>query len=545
MKKYLALILALMLLLTACAPAGQAQDEHPQTTAAGSQEPESAGNSGEPTKLKICVMKHPADRIDDFNKKPMIKEAIEKLNLEIEWDVISADGNGPEQVATRLAGDLPDIFLGVLQPNQILDNAELFVPLEDKLEKSAPHVYKLYTEEIQDWERFLTFPDGHIYGLMTKSVDPGRGLIQGTMWINKTWLDNLGLEVPTNLEELEKVLVAFRDEDANGNGDPNDEIPLNWCQAFFNAKYTELANSFGLPLGSVNNTKTDTAYFDIVDGKVVPVLNSDRFREFVEYFHRLTAEGLANPEGTTQKTDQYFSQLSSNISGCFYEWSNVQHISDTAVSGQYTCVGPLAAPGCTYRRFATPIGAERGFVITQNCENVDAALAFWDYLSKDVATARSTRHGPEGLMWVDVDGEQHPRDCTKEEAIEYGLEELADLAGTPAFQASVGMINTAPVTVKTPANYIGDTDTRQNAVDLYKNALVEQTIPNIVVPKDLKEEFAFATDGLQDYINGFVCNSIINGVTDESWEDFQKGLSSHGYEFYIEYYQRVVGGNFE
>ena len=35
------------------------------------------------------------------------------------------------------------------------------------------------------------------------------------------WLDNLGLEVPTTYQEFEDVLTAFKEQDANGNGDPN------------------------------------------------------------------------------------------------------------------------------------------------------------------------------------------------------------------------------------------------------------------------------------------------------------------------------------
>ena len=41
-------------------------------------------------------------------------------------------------------------------------------------------------------------------------------------WINQTWLDNLGLEMPTTPEELYTVLKAFKEQDANGNGDPGD-----------------------------------------------------------------------------------------------------------------------------------------------------------------------------------------------------------------------------------------------------------------------------------------------------------------------------------
>ena len=45
-------------------------------------------------------------------------------------------------------------------------------------------------------------------------------------FLNKQWLENLKLEMPTTLDELTDVLRAFRDQDANGNGDPSDEIPL-------------------------------------------------------------------------------------------------------------------------------------------------------------------------------------------------------------------------------------------------------------------------------------------------------------------------------
>ena len=47
------------------------------------------------------------------------------------------------------------------------------------------------------------------------------------MWINKAWLDRVGMEVPQTTEEFKEVLRAFKEQDANGNGDPNDEIPLS------------------------------------------------------------------------------------------------------------------------------------------------------------------------------------------------------------------------------------------------------------------------------------------------------------------------------
>ncbi len=47
-------------------------------------------------------------------------------------------------------------------------------------------------------------------------------------WIYQPWLDKLGLKIPTTTDELEQVLLAFKDKDPNGNGKA-DEIP--WSAA--------------------------------------------------------------------------------------------------------------------------------------------------------------------------------------------------------------------------------------------------------------------------------------------------------------------------
>lgn len=49
-----------------------------------------------------------------------------------------------------------------------------------------------------------------------------------TIYINEGWLENLGLDRPKTLDDLYDVLKAFKEQDANGNGDPNDESPLGF-----------------------------------------------------------------------------------------------------------------------------------------------------------------------------------------------------------------------------------------------------------------------------------------------------------------------------
>lgn len=47
------------------------------------------------------------------------------------------------------------------------------------------------------------------------------------MMVNDRWLKNCGIEeYPSTLEEFKEMLIAFRDMDANGNGDATDEFPM-------------------------------------------------------------------------------------------------------------------------------------------------------------------------------------------------------------------------------------------------------------------------------------------------------------------------------
>lgn len=72
----------------------------------------------------------------------------------------------------------------------------------------------------------LTYPDGNIYSFMSSVYTQHKSWTIGVQFINKDWLDRVGKDIPTNLDEYYEVLKAFKEMDANGNGDPNDEIPL-------------------------------------------------------------------------------------------------------------------------------------------------------------------------------------------------------------------------------------------------------------------------------------------------------------------------------
>lgn len=275
-------------------------------------------------------------------------------------------------------------------------------------------------------------------------------------------------------------------------------------------------------------------------------MNTDVFRNFLEEFHQLVADGLANPEGATQTNEQYNSNISSGKVGVFWGWAPYTYITDTELQSQYVPVSPISADGATFRVQPNLNNANRnGFVITTACENVEAAMKLWDYLEQDEETQFSAAFGPEGLIWEFVDGVPTNRVYTAEDATAMGFEDIASNAGTSAFAATVGLPNCGPLMLTARDNPPETTGgIRQGAVELYEPYYTEQTMSRAVVPADVMEEFTFTTDGLEDFINAFACESILNGVTDESWNTYVNSLPQYGYDYYVSYYQKYLDGSF-
>ena len=554
MKKAASVFLALSLTLGVCAcgsepdnskasapegSSGEASSE--QASEEKSSESEGAAGADNQVKLRIAIGKHSADVSDnnDFTKyKPMLQKAVDELGYDIEWMPVLEGGAEADRMSTMLAGDLPDVFWGLLSENQIIDNSGLFVTLEDKLEEFAPNVYALYEDGVDGWRDFLTYPDGHIYGMMGNTLVSPNNAVQGTMWINKKWLDQLELEIPTTMAELEEVLSAFRDNDCDGDGDTSNEIPLDWCQKHYAAKYNELAQCFGFPLNG--------GFYDIVDGQIVSIVDTEEYRGFLEEYHRLAAAGLVNVEGATQTEEQYNSNLSSGKVGVFWGWAPYTYMSEEEMKEQYVPLPPISADGTTFRVHPNLNNANRNcYVITTACQNVEAAMKLWDYLSVDETTSFSTAFGEEGLIWEFVDGVPTNRTYTAEEATEMGYGEIASNAGTSTFAATVGLPNCGPLMLTARENPSGTNGgIRWEAVKDYVQYYMDETMPKSIIPAEANEEFSFATDGLADYINTFACESILNGVTDEGWNSYISGLAQHGYDFYLEFQQKHLDNNF-
>jgi len=233
----------------------------------------------------------------------------EQTNVHVDLQLADYNTQLEKYGIAMSSGDYADVIGGwILGRKDIIDlgmGDQTFLPLEELFAKYGPNI-----EEVLDLPTVrasMTLPDGHIYSVPYAVSEPEVFYIP---YINQVWLETLGLEMPTTPEEFKEVLIAFRDNDANGNGDATDEIPFSGDPV--NLSLGKLAGWWG---ADANSGNTDYQYFALVDGKITFNANTDAYKSFIEYFADLYAEKLIDPELFTQDSDTWTAKGKQNLYG--------------------------------------------------------------------------------------------------------------------------------------------------------------------------------------------------------------------------------------
>jgi ABC-type glycerol-3-phosphate transport system substrate-binding protein len=209
-------------------------------------------------------------------------------NLDIDL-VISSQRDLRDQYQLMFAsGDLPTTMNLHFNLATFVDYAlqDVFVPLNDYW--SSAHYPNLVGEFTDDALEVGGMVDGTIYGIYrwTQPVE----LMCG---IRKDWLDAVGLDVPTNLEELTEVARAFTFDDPDGNGEDDtyglavdkwNAKPLQWMNGTFHVNYCDSYHFVNAPEGS------EYPY-------VEPSIYQPGMFEYVKYMRDRYQEGVVIPEG--------------------------------------------------------------------------------------------------------------------------------------------------------------------------------------------------------------------------------------------------------
>lgn len=263
----------------------------------------------------------------------------------IKWTEVQDSAWDQQKSAKMAAGEFPDIGLSLFSMTDAAKYSTYFEDLKPHLKK-MPNVQAFFKAQ-PGAKKYVEAGDT----IPELPSDRGKGYeVSGThMFINKTWLDKLGLQVPTTWDELETVLKAFKTEDPNGNGKA-DEVPMNIRSLNFGLwSPLTLMNSEGVVTSFMGGGASEQGYY-VDNGEVKSYMTSDALKDVLSYLHELMSQGLIPKDVLTRDGSQYSAQTVSDgktaITGVSFGWSNFSEFGD-ALGDQYITLPPLKKDAST------------------------------------------------------------------------------------------------------------------------------------------------------------------------------------------------------
>lgn len=229
----------------------------------------------------------PATSTQEPNERVIFQRMEEQTNVHIDWTCFVSDQfSDKKNLALAQFGNLPDgLFNAGMSEYDLLRYAKqgIIIPLENLIDKYMPNLQAVF-EKYPEYRTMCTAPDGHIYSFpWIEQLGAGKEAIQAIgdiPYINKKWLDYLGLEIPTTTDELEQVLIQFRDHADELEKEfsiEGDVIPMSFIINNGDQDPAILINGFGEGYGDTGD------HFAVTDeGKVIYTTVQEGYKEGIQ-----------------------------------------------------------------------------------------------------------------------------------------------------------------------------------------------------------------------------------------------------------------------
>ena len=456
----------------------------------------------------------------------------ERTHVHIDFEQIP-QADWSEKISLELGADvdLPDALYSAyaLTSNDLINYSAqgILLALDGYIDEYMPN-FKKVLEEHPEVKAAVTAPDGHIYSLPFVKYDGLTGKIPENMFINKVWLDNLGLEAPKTIEDLETVLTAFKEKDANGNGDPNDEIPMTFK---FLGSQRDLGGLFGM-FGYADNLYSGQHHFVVDDGKVIFVPATEGYHNACRYLYdHFFSKGLIDLEGFTMDKATYNAQNQGEVAniGVFHAW-NIFDLGQVHMD-EYQPLAPMLGPdGTTSWGYVSSSGIEAlGLVITHACQNPEYLLMWADQMF-DYEIAMQMEYGMVGLNLVDNGDGTYSYAATPE-----GMTYDEFLFGNTYPDSCLALFDDFYATMLPFPDSAKAKDKINN--ELYLPVATAIYYPTLLFSEEDNDRISLIGTDIISYAESKRASWLAYGGVDEEWDEYIKRLNDMGLEEYTKIYQ--------
>lgn len=380
LKKPLSLLLAILMVVGLLAGCGGSEKEPEQA-----QTPTAPADPNEPYEETVTLTSFfeiAAPIMNSFDESQLEEylwhqdmKAATNIEIDYLWYAADTAEDAETKKSTAIAsGDIPDFM--------IVSDAQLaLLAKSDLINKDIGTIYEQYGSDLlKSWTTAegTAALEAATYGgkviaipLVDSSIDASAFL-----WIRQDWLDAVGMEKPTTLDELYAVMKAFKEQDPDGDG-ADDTVGIALHKNFLSTGTGDCAglfNGFGAyPLHWVEDG----------NGGLVHGSTTAEAKAALEYLAKAYADGLIQ-EDFSVKDDSGTAELtSSSTAGIQYGamwnamWPLSMTLGNDPACDWVACAIPgvdgIGAPGIAVRI--------TGYVVVSaECEHPEAVvkmLNFW------------------------------------------------------------------------------------------------------------------------------------------------------------------------
>lgn len=494
------------------------------------EEPLEAGKKG-----TITIGIPQKSTITSYEDNALTRYIEEKTGIKLKFSYFSSDSSDYSKqisLAATSGEKLPDVLWGFSG----LDASDYgrmgyFLDLKDLIKDHAPTYQEQFNKlEKGMQDRIMTKgtdeQTGGFYGMPTVTFDT-IDIIQNMMMINKTWLDKLGLSMPTTVQELEDVCKAFATKDPNGNGVP-DEIPMFGKASGAGGDYSYFVINAFVYYNHEN-------FFNVTNGKVWAPAASDEYRQALIYLNKLEKAGYysdlsfsvaSNAEVKAMYTPAGGTATVGIICGHPVTVTDITNL----VLDEYATLPPLKdATGKGGYMALNKTQLNFGTFITKDCKNPELAMELIDFFYQDETMIRM-RHGEKDVDWKEGLGIDT-----------YGYEVTTVILNDNAYSEGNTTWGSIGVGIETPYNYNGfregsDAETlmiKRIYKEIY-NSMIDPHTPDEVFTdvtytdeeKDVQSDYYSL---LKSYVgsqrNKFIAGDL-NPSSDADWNAYLKGMEN-------------------
>lgn len=319
------------------------------------------------------------------------QEIIKATGIQIKF----VPGNDEQLALLYAADDLPDI-IATSDINTMMGSGvykliadEMILPLNSLFDAGYAPNLKGWFDSNEEMDRLAKTDEGLYFGFPMLRT-PDSYLTFGGMMIRQDWLDELGLSMPTTMEEWDEVLRAFKDEKGATSA-----LSGMWAQL------DPIRNAYGVMDG-----------FFAEDGVVKFGPLEESYEAYLTQLNTWMMDGILDPDIYTESADAVYAKIADGQIGAISGYTGstfnkiVTMLPDHPEMNFVAAPNPIVDPEKGYPFVTADYLMSRfASVITTNCEHPELAATFLDYVYSPEGVILAN-HGVEGISFeYDADGE--------------------------------------------------------------------------------------------------------------------------------------------